>query len=247
MRNTTGNTDRHRHKRARSWPGSRAGTRARYFAAATVRRATNPQIRHAPHRARPSATSPNSCGTPFQTAPHLGTKNAEVGGGGGGERADHDLRPRLHPRHRISADCLEPTAHRISNHGRTHLLTDDETKARRACRGRRADVSDRMRAGTPRASTHDSPIVGAVGQSVRARKHSVRPRAQCDPWRDVPKEWHGPRVYASGHGSRASWRGGDCWAGTCACSWGITPDRMPPERSDRGGGTGLPGRHKSTD
>jgi len=44
-------------------------------------------------------------------------------------------------------------------------------------------------------------------------------RVRCDPWRGVPTGWRGPRGCACEGGSRASWPGDGCSAGTYACSF----------------------------
>ncbi len=59
---------------------------------------------------------------------------------------------------------------------------------------------------------------GSTGTSLPTRR--LRPTVRCDPCAGGRPEWHARRGCASATGNRASWRGGDCSAGRCACSRG---------------------------
>ena len=73
--------------------------------------------------------------------------------------------------------------------------------------------------------------IGTAGEAVLARQHgqpaaldaqakrcSVRLRGGCGPWHDGRREPHDRHGYACEDGSRGSWPGGGCSAGTSACS-----------------------------
>lgn len=62
--------------------------------------------------------------------------------------------------------------------------------------------------------------VGGTTHPVRGGQHRrwVRPRARSDPYADERRGSRGRRASACADGSRGSWPGAGCSAGTCACS-----------------------------
>lgn len=59
-------------------------------------------------------------------------------------------------------------------------------------------------------------------KASRSRTRSIKPTGERGPWRDGTSAPRGRHGCSSGHGTRASWLGGGCWAGRYASR--LTPD-----------------------
>jgi hypothetical protein len=73
----------------------------------------------------------------------------------------------------------------------------------------------------PRTATVNSPPVRirwVAGSTRSTATGQVRRRARRGPYGDEPRGWRDRLACACAAGSRASWLGAGCWAGTSACS-----------------------------
>jgi len=119
-----------------------------------------------------------------------------------------------------------PTLEETTNPARTGADDDRSAADAPACSGRsRCSTRCRVPARCPyRTTAAKSPErrnfdpAGSTGTSVPTRR--LRPTVRCGPCAVWRPEWPGRRGCASATGNRASWHGGDCSAGRCACSRG---------------------------
>lgn len=173
-----------------------------------------------PDRPKPSGASRNSRRAPGEASRHFSMQISERSLGAVGQNADHDVGSGPHSRQRLGADGLQAAANSVAHHCRADLAAHDESEARRSIFAGVAGVRDDVRARATTTPADDGLVIRSAGESVRPSEHRrrVRPRARCAPWSDERRGCCGRRECAYGHGNHASWRGGGCWAGTCAWS-----------------------------
>ena len=106
------------------------------------------------------------------------------------------------------------------NRRRTVLRTTAGPRARPTEKATRGGVD--VPGGANRTLHHNAPArarrpsVDRRPKTLRARMRQIKPTGGGGPWRGGPSGRPGRPGCSSGRGSRASWRGGGCWAEKCA-------------------------------
>jgi hypothetical protein len=172
----------------------------------------------------PSSTRPLWTQNPVQCGVEVGAQVGVPTSRRGRERTDHEhagARQRLQP---LPDQMAQSTLHVVAGHRVPDRLADHEPHPRTGARSW-GEVDDEGRGPGPPAAADRLGEVLARGESVLRAQHgddeaavTLRPRAGRGPCGAAPTGSTDPRGSASAGGSRASCDGGDCSAGTYACS-----------------------------
>jgi len=136
----------------------------------------------------------------------------------------------------------QPPLDQVPLDGTAHGFAHDETRTRRGTTPPRSvrvpgvsfclrreghlvsQMYDQKRASSSAPSSYCGREVLAPPHPILGRQHymtcALRRTGGRGPCRDAPRGWHGLHGCAYAAGNRASWRGGGCSAGRCACSLG---------------------------
>lgn len=143
---------------------------------------------------------------------------------GAGIGPDHEVGTRGDHGDPTCDDGPEPPLDAVTHDRTPDSFGDDETDSRRTCRPRVGWSKvhhDEPVAGTNAAGSADRrPEVVTCPQPVRCRQHRtvLRRTARRDPCGVGRRGWRDRRGCAYAGGTRGSWPGDGCWAGTYACS-----------------------------
>jgi hypothetical protein len=153
-----------------------------------------------------------------------------------GVRADNHVntvRQLTYPRaHESPQDPLRT----VPDHRVADSLGDDKTDPRRLTRARVGRVGmhhhelvARTRSACSACPPEDCGEISGGSQPMTPRQHapSLRRTVRSDPFGDEQPGWRGRRGSACADGSRGSWPGDGCSAGTCACSRGFSVTAQP--------------------
>ena len=234
------------------------------------RREPEPSGSPRPPASRYRLAGPSQCGV------EIGCQLVVRGGARGWKSPDDHARPGRQPGQVRGYGVTQPAANQVAGRGRTDNPAHDESHDWHSCGpGSPGDRRRRLVDGNGDAPRPSTPAAKGSGEvrgpphAVAGGKHRcsgspatrplVRQTAACGPWTGGRRGCRGQRGCAYAAGTRGSWPGAGCSAGTSACSlvslskaggWrtrGCVLDRW----SDRAGrsvpasGGGLPARCSS--
>ena len=193
------------------------------------RREPEPSGSPRPPASRHRPAGPSQCGV------EIGCQLVVRGGARGRKGPDDHARPGRQPGQVRGYGVTQPAANQVAGRGPTDGPAHDETHDWHSCGpGSPGDRRRRLVDGNndaPRASTPAAKGSGEVRgppHAVAGGKHRcsgspatrplVRQTAACGPWTGGQRECRDQRGCACAAGTRASWPGAGCSAGTSACS-----------------------------
>ena len=124
----------------------------------------------------------------------------------------------------------------VPDHRIAHSLGHDKTDPRRLTRARvgrvgmhHHEMAARTRSACSACPSEDCGEIGGGSQPMTPGQHasSLRRTVRSDPCGDEQPGSRARRGSACADGSRGSWPGGGCSAGTCACSRGFSVTAQP--------------------
>ena len=193
------------------------------------RREPEPSGSPRPPASRHRPAGPSQCGV------EIGCQLVVRGGARGRKSPDDHARPGRQPGQVRGYGVTQPAANQVAGRGRADGPAHDESHDWHSCGpGSPGDRRRRLVDGNndaPRASTPAAKGSGEVRgppHAVAGGKHRcsgspatrplVRQTAACGPWTGGQRECRDQRGCACAAGTRASWPGAGCSAGTSACS-----------------------------
>ncbi len=205
-------------RRQPAWPGRRAGSR--------------PAVRSGGRRSCAGAVASPGCASPSRQPLWRPRSRPEQEGRHrhrehqqrGHQQRGHQQSPALN-RSRVWKWAAETARTWGPVWRRTALPDRHDQDGPTPCRRDNASRRSAARRGVRGALQQRNPRRCASDSQPEAQLRRTVLRGPCG---GEPRGWHGPRGCASAGGTRGSWHGACCWAGTSACS----PD---DSRSDRAG------------